>query len=293
MIMTDQLLQPSFLYALDRLVLVNRRARAGTFKGERKSPKRGGSVEFADFREYSAGDDFRQIDWNAYARLEKLFLRLFVEEEDATVHLIVDASESMNWGEPNKWTYAQRVAAALGYIALVGMDRLIGGAVATSLSVFPAHRSKKQALAWFDWLTNLQPMGQAAPAIALMQYAATMRRAGPLIVISDLMDDGWREGIQRLAEHRYEVTLLHILAPQELDPALEGDLKLVDSETMANVEITADYDLLSRYRTRVQTWQNEWQQFCAARAINYAPIETSVPFEDVVLSVLRKRGILK
>jgi hypothetical protein len=136
-------------------------------------------------------------------------------------------------------------------------------------------------------------MGQAAPATALMQYAATMRRAGPLIVISDLMDDGWREGIQRLAEHRYEVTLLHILAPQELDPALEGDLKLVDSETTANVEITADYDLLSRYRTRVQTWQNEWQQFCAARAINYAPIETSVPFEDVVLSVLRRRGILK
>lgn len=293
MIMTEQLLQPSFLYALDRLALVSRRARAGTFKGERKSPKRGGSVEFADFREYSAGDDFRQIDWNAYARLEKLFLRLFVEEEDATVHIIVDASESMNWGEPNKWTYAQRVAAALGYIALVGMDRLIGGAVANRLSIFPAHRSKKQAIAWFDWLTNLQPTGQAAPATALMQYAATMRRAGPLIVISDLMDDGWREGIQRLAENRYEVTLLHILAPQELDPALEGDLKLVDSETTAKVEITADYDLLSRYRTRVQTWQNEWQQFCAARAINYAPIETSVPFEDVVLSILRRRGILK
>ncbi len=291
--MTEQLLAPSFLYALDRLALVSRRARAGTFKGERKSPRRGGSVEFADFREYAPGDDFRQIDWNAYARLERLFLRLFVEEEDATVHIIVDASESMDWGEPRKWIYAQRVAAALGYIALVGMDRLIGGAVATNLTIFPGHRSKKQAIAWFDWLSSLQPGGQALPATALMQYAATMRRAGPLIVISDLMDDGWREGIQRLAENRYELTLLHVLAPQELDPALEGDLKLVDSETTASVEITADFDLLSRYRARAHAWQSEWQQFCAARAINYALIETSVPFEDVVLSLLRRREILK
>ncbi|MBI5029336.1 MAG: DUF58 domain-containing protein [Chloroflexi bacterium] len=293
----EQLLQPSFLYALDRLALVSRRTRAGTFKGERKSPKRGGSVEFADFREYSPGDDFRQIDWNAYARLERLFLRLFVEEEDATVHIIVDASQSMDWGEPRKWIYAQRVAAALGYIALVGMDRLIGAAITYTPTLpyipFPPHRSKKQAIAWFDWLANLQPGGQVSPASALMQYAATMRRAGPLIVISDLMDDGWRDGIQRLAENRYEVTLLHLLAPQELDPELEGDLKLMDSESTASVEITADFDLLSRYRARVQTWQNEWQQFCAARAINYALIETSQPFEELVMSFLRKRGILK
>src|SRR5512136_1765889 len=107
------LLSPSFLYTLDRLTLVSRRLRTGTFKGERRSPRRGGSVEFADYREYAPGDDFRQIDWNAYARLERLFLRLFVEEEDATVHIILDASQSMDWGEPQKWNYAQRVAAAL------------------------------------------------------------------------------------------------------------------------------------------------------------------------------------
>ncbi len=300
--MTEPLLAPSFLYMLDRLALVSRRARAGTFKGERKSPKRGGSVEFADFREYAPGDDFRQIDWNAYARLERLFLRLFIEEEDATVHIIVDASRSMDWGQPSKWIYAQRVAAALGYIALVGMDRLMAAAVGTTnhtttqLSNYKTMqplRGKKQSLAWFNWLMSLKPGGQAAPATALMQYAATMRRAGPLIVIGDLMDDGWREGVQRLAENRYEVTVLHILAPQELDPELQGDLKLIDSETTAAVEVTADFDLISRYRSRVQTWQNEWQQFCNARAINYAMIETSVPFKDVVLSFLRRRGILK
>jgi len=303
--MTEPLLSPSFLATLDRLTLVSRRARVGKFKGERRSPRRGGSVEFADFREYAPGDDFRQIDWNAYARLERLFLRLFVEEEDATVHVIVDASQSMAWGQPSKWAYAQRVAAALGYVALLGMDRLIGAAITDAppsplrrgvggeVNLFPPHRGRQQALTWFDWLSGLRLGGQPSPLTALTYYAANVRRAGPLIIIGDLMDDGWREGLQRLAGRHYEITLLHLLAPEEIDPELEGDLKLVDSETEAAVEITADFDLLSRYRARVQAWQSEWQQFCAARAINYAPIATSLPFEELVLSFLRKRGILK
>jgi len=219
--------------------------------------------------------------------------------------VIVDASQSMNWGQPAKWLYAQRVAAAMGYIALVGMDRLVGAAIGTQpsnkptnqqtnqLTIFPPHRGKKQALVWFDWLASLTPGEQSYPVQALVHYAASVRRPGPLVLISDLMDDGWREGVQRLAERRYEITLLHILAPQELDPELEGDLRLVDSETSAEVEITADFDLLARYRTRVKEWQAEWSQFCAARAINYAPIETSLPFEELVLSFLRKRGILR
>ena len=303
--MTESLLSPSFLATLDRLTLVSRRARMGKFKGERRSPRRGGSVEFADFREYAPGDDFRQIDWNAYARLERLFLRLFVEEEDATVHVIVDASQSMDWGQPSKWAYAQRVAAALGYVALLGMDRLIGAAITDAhssssrkgvegeVALFPPHRGRQQALTWFDWLSGLRLGGQTSPLTALTYYAANVRRAGPLIIIGDLMDDGWREGIQRLAGRHYEITLLHLLAPQEIDPEWDGDLKLVDSETESAVEITADFDLLSRYRTRVQTWQSEWQQFCAARAINYAPIATSLPFEELVMSFLRKRGILR
>ncbi len=316
------LLSPSFLYTLDRLELVSRRARAGTFKGERRSPRRGGSVEFADFREYAPGDDFRQIDWNAYARLERLFLRLFVEEEDATVHVLLDASKSMDWGQPPKWAYAQRVAAAMGYIALVGMDRLVGAAVGAQrplpalprsagegagggeVVLFPPHRGKKQALVWFDWLAGLTPArslypprtrggGKGGIEGGLMHYASNVRRPGPLVLISDLMDDGWRQGVARLAERRYEITLLHILSPQELEPELEGDLRLVDSESLADVEITADFDLLARYRARVKDWQADWAQFCAARAINYVPIETSLPFEELILSFLQGRGILR
>ena len=288
------LLSPSFLATLDQLVLVTRRARVGTFKGERKSPRRGGSVEFADYREYAPGDDFRQIDWNAYARMEKLFLRLFVEEEDATVHVILDASESMRWAD--KFQYAQKLAAALGYIALLGMDRLSAAAISASsreLTLMRALRGKAYALQFFNWLTALECGGVASPQAALARYAANVRRAGPLLLISDLLDDSWQSAIQKLSERNYEITLLHILAPDELEPALEGDLKLLDSENNSTIEITADYDLLERYRARVREWQSEWARFSSARGINYLPITTAQSFEELVLNYLRRQQVLK
>lgn len=297
------LLSSTFLARLDQLVLVTRRARVGAFKGERRSPRRGGSIEFADYREYAPGDDFRQVDWNAYARLERLFLRLFVEEEDVTVHILLDASASMNWGEPvaeggvrSKWHYAQRLAAALGYIVLVGMDRLVAAAVVAKsrdLVIMQPLRGKSSAPAWFNWLTALEPGGSAAPYAALTRYAAQTRRAGPLILISDLLDDGWQKGIQQLNAQQYEIGILHLLSPDEIEPTFEGDLKLLDSERDAPVEITADYDLLERYHRRVREWQNEWATFCAARGINYVPLTTAQPLEKVVLSLLRKHQVVK
>lgn len=292
--MTEPILSPEFLATLDRLALVTRGARIGVFKGERRSPRRGGSVEFADYREYAPGDDFRQVDWNAYARMEKLFLRLFVEEEDATVHVLLDASTSMQWAD--KWTYARKLAAALGYIALLGMDRLSAAALAASgraLTLMRPLRGKGYALGFFGWLTAVEPGGTTAPDAALARYAAQVRRAGPLLLISDLMDDAWQAGIQRLSQNNYEITILHLLAPDELEPALEGDLRLLDSETNSTVEITADYDLLDRYRARVRTWQADWARYCAARGIAYLPISTAEPFEELVLGYLRRQQVLK
>ncbi|RPJ43072.1 MAG: DUF58 domain-containing protein, partial [Chloroflexi bacterium] len=139
--MTDRLFDESFLRRLERLALVARHASAGQTQGERRSPKRGQSVEFSDFRPYVAGDDFRRIDWNAYARLERFFIKLFVEEEDLAVHLLVDNSRSMRWGEPDKLGYAVRVAGAIGYIALAGLDRVtataIGNAANNGSGYFP------------------------------------------------------------------------------------------------------------------------------------------------------------
>ncbi len=290
----NSILEPQFLAQLDRLALVSRRLRAGQIQGERRSPNRGGSVEFADFRTYASGDDFRQIDWNAYARLERLFVKLFVAEEDLTFHLLLDASQSMIYGEPQKWLLARRLLAALGYVALVGMDRVTGAALGEGpLSVFRPHRGKRQALAWFDWLGGLQPGGALDPAAALHDYLARARHPGPLLLVSDLLGPGWESGLRALAGRRYEVTVLHVLSPQELAPHLEGDVRLVDSESGAGVEITADFDLLQRYQARVLEWRERLRQSCTAIGAHYLFIETNLPLEELVLAYLRQYGVMR
>lgn len=294
------ILEPKFLAQLDRLSLVSRRMRAGQIQGERRSPNRGGSVEFADFRTYASGDDFRQIDWNAYARLERLFVKLFVAEEDITIHLVLDASQSMAFGDPQKWDYARRLAAALGYVGLVGLDRVAAVALgdqALSLRsrknlVSGPYRGKRQALTWFNWLADLETGGDLDPATVLHDYLARARHPGPLLLISDLLGPGWENGLRALASRRFEVIVLHVLSPQEVSPGLEGDLRLVDSENGAAVEITADYDLLQRYRTRVAAWQDHLRQTCAALGAHYVFIETTTPLEELVLAYLRRYDIV-
>ncbi|MCX7681345.1 MAG: DUF58 domain-containing protein [Anaerolineae bacterium] len=292
---TPPILEPAFLAQLDRLALVSRRMRAGRIQAERRSPKRGGSVEFADFRTYAPGDDFRRIDWNAYARLERLFLKLFVAEEDLTIHIVLDASQSMLFGEPQKWHFARRLAAALGYIGLVGMDRLVGvalGGVDVGNRVSRAHRGKRQALAWFTWLAGIEPGGELDPEAALRNYVTQARAPGPLLLIGDLLGAGWEHGLRLLAGHRYEVTVLHVLAPQEVSPTLEGDLRLVDSENRAAVEITADYDLLRRYQARLAMWQEHLRSVCAAVDARYVFIETTLPLEELIMAYLRKYDVV-
>ena len=291
------LFDEAFLRKLERIAILSKRAMAGQLQGERRSPKRGQSVEFADFRPYSVGDDFRRIDWNAYARLERFFIKLFVEEEDLTVHLLLDASLSMDWGQPNKFTYAIRSAGALGYIALHGLDRLtitaLGETHNSNDGYFSPHRGKQNAFALFSFLQELVPAGQARLGSALQAYAARAPRPGPLLLLSDLMDDSWAVGLTALAARGFDVSVVHILSPDEISPDLTGDLKLLDSETKVEVEITGEYDLIERYRKGLADWQEELRRFCAARAMQYAPIETSIPIEELLFARLRKHGILR
>jgi uncharacterized protein (DUF58 family) len=322
---SSPLFDEAFLRKLERLALLSRRAMAGQMQGERRSPKRGQSVEFADFRPYSRGDDFRRIDWNAYARLERFYIKLFVEEEDLTVHLLLDASRSMAWGEPSKLWYAARAAAALGYVALSGLDRVtvtaLGNGRQGSGSYFPPRRGKRQAMALFSFLQALAaqsgdlagespnhpvtaPKDRATShrlSVSLRTYAAASRLPGPLILVSDLLEDSWQEGLRALASRGFEVTVLHVLSPDEVDPGRaswlgEGasrDLKLLDVESGAEVEITADYETLERYRQGLAAWQEELGRFCGARGIHYVQVETSVPFEELLFALLRQRGVLR
>jgi uncharacterized protein (DUF58 family) len=296
----ERLFDEAFLRRLEQLAILSRRAVAGQIQGERRSPKRGQSVEFADFRPYAAGDDFRRIDWNAYARLERFFIKLFVQEEDLTVHLLVDASRSMDWGQPNKLRYAIRAAGALGYVALAGLDRVtitaLGQAGDNSrASTFAPRRGKQQALALFVFLEALSKRqnGRAALGPRLRAYAARAIHPGPLLLFSDLMEEGWADGLRALAARGFEVTVMHVLSPDETDPTLEGDLKLVDVESGAEVEITADVDLLERYKDGLCEWRQELRQFCGARGMHYVAVDTALPFEMLLFALLRQRGVLK
>ena len=289
------LFEPEFLRRLEQLTLFSRRAMAGQLQGERRSPKRGQSVEFADFRPYVDGDDIRRIDWNVYARLEKFFLKLFIEEEDLTVHLLIDNSRSMDWGAPNKLWYARRLAGALGYVTLSGLDRVTATALARqdAEGVFPARRGKRQSLQLFEFLRYMEPGGELSLAARLAHYAAAVHQPGPLVLLTDLYDPDWRAALGSLLARRFEINLIHILSPQEIDPPVEGDVELKDSETRQTLEVTADYLLLERYRDNLAAWKDEIRSYCQARQINYVPVISTVPFEALMFAVLRQRGLLR
>lgn len=300
--MEKQLFDEIFLQNLERLAILTRKALVGQIQGERRSPKRGQSVEFADYRPYAAGDDFRRIDWNAYARLERFFIKLFVEEEDLTVHLLVDSSRSMDWGEPNKLEYAIRLAAAIGYIAMVGLDRVTvsvlgqaGNGVGRQL---PPLRGKALVYQLFSFLQEIEPGGMD-PITQLQAYALRTNNPGPVILISDLMDDGWSEGINRLARRNFEPTVIHLLSPDEADPArfteppMAGDFKLLDQESGTEVELTADYVSLAEYQRELERWQLELRRFFSQRGAHYLPAVTTIPLEALLFNGLRSQGVLR
>jgi uncharacterized protein (DUF58 family) len=256
------------------------------------------------------GDDFRRIDWNAYARLERFYIKLFVEEEDLSVHFLVDNSSSMCWGNPNKLNFAVHIAGAIGYIALAGLDRVTATAIGNyqnnGMAYFPPHRGKRQALALFSFLQSLteqSPRQHSSlnhpfdPAEVLRAYASTRAPAGSkpgtLILLSDLLNDGWIEGVQALASRGFEVSVIHILAPDEINPDLAGDLKLIDAEDSSFVEITSDYDILSRYKKGLDDWMAGLQRFFSARGSLYIPLSTTMPLETLLFAWLERKGVLR
>ena len=291
---TEQLFDTEFLRQLDRLALIARRPVAGEVQGERRSPRRGPSVEFADYKPYVSGDDFRQIDWNLYARAEKFFLKLFVAEEELTLHLLLDTSRSMDWGEPNKLRYAKRVVGAIGYIALTNLDRVTLNAFGQEREAhMPAQRSRRGALPLFRFLTELAPGAGADFAAICRRYARTARNPGPLLLCSDMMDESWQAGLEALLGRRFEITVIHTLAPQEISPQLEGDVRLLDAETGAPIDLTADLDLLQRYEATVRSWREEIAAYCSGHSIAYVPVETGLPVEELLFNLLRRRGVVR
>jgi uncharacterized protein (DUF58 family) len=297
------------LRKLDRLALVASQVRAGQIKGERRSTKRGTSIEFADYRNYTRGDDLRRVDWNVYARLERPYIKLLEEEEDLAVHVLVDTSRSMDFGSAaagpplsdelqaqNKFLYARRLAAALAYVALAAGDRLTVTALRDSsvAAQFGPARGRPHTLRLLQFLQDLAPGGATNLDAALRNYTLGTRRVGLLFLISDMFSPaGHRAGLSQLQGRGYEVAVLHLLAPDELDPPLAGDLRLIDAETGTPQDVTLDGSLRELYRKRVLAWRDEIEAYCLKRQIHYVPVTTSAPWDEVVLFNLRQRGMVK
>jgi uncharacterized protein (DUF58 family) len=287
------LLTPEFLRKLESLRLISRRVFAGRTWGERRSRKRGASVEFADFRNYTDGDDLRHLDWNAFGRLDKLFLKLFVEEEDLCVYILVDASKSMSFGEPAKFDYARRAAGALGYLALCNSDRVTFWSYGEKLrAVFGPTRGRGKALASLHWLAGLEAEGATQGGESFHEFVLRAKQPGLVIAISDFLDMDHLEGLKVLAARKFEVVAIHVLAEEELHPELAGDLKLVDSETGTEREITITQGLLRAYQNNLRNFCDEIDSCCLRYGMHLVRTSTAAPFEDLILKYLRKRGMI-
>jgi uncharacterized protein (DUF58 family) len=289
------LLDPPFMRRLEQLQIVSRKIFAGKFKGERVSKRKGQSAEFADYKNYAIGDDLRFLDWSIYARLDKLFIKLFREEEDLDVTVLIDCSTSMDWGAPNKFWYARRLAAALSYIALGNFDRVnLYGLSDTIKASATALRGRSRVHRVLGFLQELTALGRSDLGEACRRFAVQHHRKGVVIILSDFYDkNGYEEPVRYLLASGADIYVLQILSPWELQPELAGDLKLIDVEDGDAAEVTITSALMASYKKTLNSFCQSLHDYCSARGITYMLTGTDVPAERLILSYLRSRGLVR
>ena len=312
----ENLLGPELLGALDRLDVLSRKMFAGKLPGERRSKRRGQGVEFDDFRPYVAGDDLRHIDWNVYARSEKFFLKLFREEEDLSVHVVVDASVSMDVGEPSKRLFATRLAMALGYVSLVNHNRVLASVFGGQWEDFDGPirtlapiRGRRNAQRLADFLVgslNQDARESTRPPPEFNDVCRRLARSragkGVLVLVSDfLYREGYLPGLNYLAGNvgagGFDAYCIQVLTPDERDPGrdggtLVGDLRLLDAETANAAEVTISGALIKRYRERLSQFVGGLESACRAREIQYLLVTSDQDLEEIVLGSLRRGGLV-
>lgn len=294
----QRVLSEAFLRSLNRLRLDAPRRMRGVYTGERPSKKRGRSVEFADYRAYTPGDDPRRLDWNILARHGKTFIKLFEDEEDATVTILLDASGSMRWlaegeAESSKWRRAAEVALAIGCVALSSGDRVI---FETSSR---ARCGPRRGLGGMSELIRLAEREAANPPDTranlnewLRRHAAAAR-PGLCYLVSDMLDPaGYLDGLNALGGAGLDVSVLHTLCPDELEPGIAGDLRLRDIESAEMQDVSLDPAVLSRYRERLTAFTAGIRNQVMRRGGRYQLVDTSTAIEQIVLGDLRRQGWL-
>lgn len=291
----EELFDEEFQRRLEVLAIVSRKLVTGRTRAERRSRKTGSGIEFADHRQYEPGDDFRYLDWNLYARTGRLLLRLYEEEEDLSVYILLDVSRSMSFGAPqSKLDYAKKLAAALGYIALANLDRVSFVTFSDEVGErLPPTRGKNNIFKAFRFLRPLEAEGRTATATALKTFVAQNKRRGVAILISDLYDpDGFEGGINTLRYHRFEPYVIQVYAPEEVHPPLHGDVRLIDNETGEIREVTITPRVLERYAKAHRAYRRRVEDFCTQKHVPYHAVCTDVPFNQAILDILRRGGLV-
>lgn len=294
----DELIDSKLMAKLEQVDIMSRKIFAGKLQGERRSKRRGISVEFADYRHYAHGDDLRFVDWNIYARLDKLFLKVFLEEEDLSLIIAIDTSASMNWGNPSKFVFCQRLAMALGYIGLVNHNRVSLFAFdSEGIQPMPSLRGRRRTREMGQWLLNLSPGGSSAFTDSMRTIALSRQGKGVMVILSDFMyKEGYEHGLRYLAGGGYDTFVMQVLSPEEIDPArhgLAGDLRLTDVEDEDTAEVTVSAALLKRYKENLNAYCGTLREFCVRRGIMHLTIDTGTDLSALLMDYLRKRGLLK
>lgn len=315
----EDLLDAQLISRISNLDYASRKIFSGKLKGERRSKKRGESVEFADHRPYVAGDDTRHIDWNIFGRLDRLFLKMFLEEEDLALHIVIDCSASHDCGKPNKFLFMQQMAMALGYIGLVNFNRVTVSAIGgwfgseeatvrqrddgdrnspVAMHALRDLRGKRRTYDLAKFICGLQPWGAADFTESCKRIALSRRGKGVMIVLSDFfIKEGYESGLRLLVGRGYDVHCLQVLSPQEVDPVgpdgLAGDLRLKDVEDGDLAEVTISAPLLKRYKANLSAYCDGLREFCARRDITLITVRSDTAVDTLILDYLRKRGVVR
>jgi uncharacterized protein (DUF58 family) len=290
-------LPPALQLRLRRLRVLARRTFRGMGAGERRARSAGVSTEFRDHRAYVPGDDLRHVDWNVYARLERLHVKRFHDHQDVTIHVVLDATASMGFGTPSKLAAAKALASALGWIAVAAQDRArlhVVGSSAPGSSPDFAGRSRLRK--FLERVESIDASGAANIGDALASIARGIRQPGIVVVVSDFLSPDAARGLERLAAGRHQVHAVLLLSPQELDIDLDdrfrADMNLSDCETMAELPVTLSPRLREAYRDALAAHEDGLRATCRRLGIGFSPARSDESLEDLLLGRLRLHGLV-
>jgi uncharacterized protein (DUF58 family) len=292
---TRSLFSENFLRRLEHLRLVTRRPVAGHLRGGHRSRRTGSGMVFADYRQYASGDDTHHLDWGIFMRLDRLILRLFEEEADLPVYLLVDASASMAHGQPRKFDFARQIGAALAYLSLLNYDRVSVVAWSDGVAAeLPMRRGRTQVWPLFRFLEGIEPADGTDLGATLRGFFGASRTRGLVILLSDFLDRGAFDAAAHwLRQFRHEVVAFQVLSPEEMEPQLPDEAVLVDEETGASLALEASADLLRDYRAALEEHCRSIEAQCRRQGWTYLLARTDAPFEDLMLGALRREGVLR